>query len=490
VKRLKGAAPVSLKRKIMADPKGFIKYGRKEGGYRPVTERIDDYGEVEQTLNVADRTIQASRCMDCGIPFCHWACPVGSKIPEWQDAVYKGEWKLASDILHSTNSFPEFTGRICPNPCEKSCVLAVHEEAVTIRENECSVVEKAFSEGFIQPRIPAQRTGKKVAVVGSGPAGLSVADLLNQAGHEVTVYEKDDAVGGLLRYGIPDFKLNKKVIDRRVAVFKKEGICFKTNVSVGEDVKGEELTAQYDAVVLTIGAMKPRDLKVEGRDLAGVHFAMDFLKQQNKVNRGEIYSNGEQILAKGKNVLVIGGGDTGSDCVGTSNRQKAKSVTQIEILPKPPVKRGAGNPWPYWPNTLKTSTSHSEGCERKWSLNTKRFIGENGRLKQVELVEVEWNKDENGQWKMTEKPETSYIMDAELVLLSMGFVSPVHEGLVSEFGLDLDARGNIKVDTNYQTSQSKVFAAGDASNGASLVVTAIAKGREAAKSIHSYLTEL
>ncbi|MBK3517852.1 glutamate synthase subunit beta [Carboxylicivirga marina] len=473
----------------MADPKGFIKYARKEGGYRPVTERTDDYGEVEQTLNVADRTLQASRCMDCGIPFCHWACPVGSKIPEWQDAVYKGEWKLASEILHSTNSFPEFTGRICPNPCEKSCVLAIHDEAVTIRENECSIVERAFTEGFIEPRIPAQRTGKKVAVVGSGPAGLSVADLLNQAGHTVTVFEKDDAVGGLLRYGIPDFKLNKKVIDRRVAIFEKEGILFKTNAAIGENVKGEELYKEYDAVVLTIGAMKPRDLPIEGNDLEGVHFAMDFLKQQNKVNRGEEFTNGERILAADKNVLVIGGGDTGSDCVGTSNRQKAKSVTQIEILPKPPEKRGPGNPWPYWPTTLKSSTSHAEGCERKWSLNTKRFIGEGGKLKQVELVEVEWNKDDKGQWQMSEKSETAYTMDVDLVMLSMGFVSPVHEGLVKEFGLELDARGNIKVDEAYQTSKVNVFAAGDAATGASLVVTAIAKGREAAKSVHAYLMD-
>ncbi|TRX72301.1 glutamate synthase subunit beta [Carboxylicivirga sp. M1479] len=471
----------------MADPKGFIKYGRKEGGYRPVAERVDDYGEVEQVLNVADRTLQASRCMDCGIPFCHWACPVGSKIPEWQDAVYKGEWKLASDILHSTNSFPEFTGRICPNPCEKSCVLAIHDEAVTIRENECSIVERAFDEGYIEPRIPEFRTGKKVAVVGGGPAGLSVADLLNQAGHSVTVFEKDDAVGGLLRYGIPDFKLNKKVIDRRVAIFETEGIEFKTGVSVGEDVKGQAILNDYDAVVLTIGAMKPRDLPVEGRDLEGVHFAMDFLKQQNKVNRGETFTNGERLLATGKNVLVIGGGDTGSDCVGTSNRQKAKSVTQIEILPKPSVKRAEGNPWPYWPTTLKSSTSHAEGCERKWSLSTKRFIGENGRLKQVELVEVDWSKGDNGQWQMTEKPGSVFVMDVELVLLSMGFVSPVHEGLVNEFGLDLDARGNIKVSEAYQTSKEKVFAAGDASNGASLVVTAIAKGREAAKSVHEFL---
>ena len=472
----------------MADPRGFINIQRKEGGNRPISERVDDYGEVEQTLNQEDRVLQASRCMDCGIPFCHWACPVGSKIPEWQDAVYKGEWKLASEILHSTNSFPEFTGRICPNPCEKSCVLAIHKEAVTIRENEASIVEKAFKEGYVQPNIPATRTGKKVAVVGSGPAGMSAADLLNQAGHTVTLFEKDDAIGGLLRYGIPDFKLNKKVIDRRLAIFEQEGIIFKTSTAVGQDITGEELLKDFDAVVLTIGAMKPRDLPAEGRELSGVHFAMDFLKQQNKVNRGEQFTNGERLIATGKNVLVIGGGDTGSDCVGTSIRQKAKSVTQIEILPKPPKERADGNPWPYWPTVLKTSTSHEEGCERRWSLNTKRFIGEEGKLKQVELVEVEWTKDENGQWKMNEKPETAEIIDVELVLLSMGFVSPVHEGIVNEFGLELDGRGNIKIDGNYQTSKDKVFAAGDASNGASLVVTAIAKGREAAEKVHEFLS--
>ncbi|WP_430810669.1 MULTISPECIES: glutamate synthase subunit beta [unclassified Carboxylicivirga] len=470
----------------MADPKGFIKYARKEGGYRPVAERVDDYGEVEQTLNGADRTLQAARCMDCGIPFCHWACPVGSKIPEWQDAVYKGEWQLASDILHSTNSFPEFTGRICPNPCEKSCVLAIHEEAVTIRENECSVVEKAFNEGYIVPRIPVVRSGKKVAVVGSGPAGLSVADLLNQAGHSVTVFEKDDAVGGLLRYGIPDFKLNKKVIDRRIAIFKEEGIVFRTNTAVGDTLKGDELLSSFDAVVLSIGAMKPRDLPVEGRDLEGVHFAMDYLTQQNKVNRGLVIE-GERLEAKGKKVLVIGGGDTGSDCVGTAIRQKAKVVTQIEIMPQPPKKRSADNPWPYWPSTLKTSTSHEEGCTRRWSLNTKRFLGETGKLKQVELVEVEWSKNDKGQWQMHEKPDTTQLMEVDMVLLSMGFVSPVHEGLVKELGLKLDDRGNIQVDDKFHTSMAGVFAAGDAASGASLVVTAIARGREAAKNVHDFL---
>jgi glutamate synthase (NADPH) small chain len=469
----------------MGNPRGFIEVPRKESGNRPVNERVDDYGEVEQVLNDQDRRLQASRCMDCGIPFCHWACPVGSKIPEWQDAIYNADYELASKILHSTNSFPEFTGRVCPAPCEKSCVLAIHEESVTIRENESSTVEKAFELGFIKPRIPKVRTGKKVAVIGSGPAGLSVADLLNQAGHLVTVFERDDAVGGLLRYGIPDFKLNKKVIDRRVQIFETEGVEFMTNVSVGVDVKGKDILKEFDAVVLTIGAMKARDLAVEGREMNGVYYAMEYLTQQNKVNRG-VEFNGERIEAKGKKVLVIGGGDTGSDCVGTANRQKAESVTQIEILPKPSFKRKEGNPWPYWPNVMKTSSSHEEGCERQWSLSTRRFIGENGILSGVEVAEVEWKQD-NGKWVMAEKPDSVRVIEADLVMLSMGFVHPVHEGLIQELGLELDQRGNIRVDENYATSQKGVFAAGDAATGASLVVTAIAKGREAAEKVNAFL---
>ena len=473
----------------MGDPRGFLKIERKDAGYRPVEERVDDYGEVEQTMNEEDRKLQASRCMECGVPFCHWACPTGSKIPEWQDALYRGDWKLASDILHSTNSFPEFTGRICPALCEKSCVLAIHEEAVTIRENEVAAIEKAFALGFITPRIPEKRTGKKVAVVGSGPAGLSVADLLNQAGHSVTVFEKEEACGGLLRFGIPDFKLNKRTIDRRLQLFREEGIEFKTGVDVGVDIRGEELLREFDAVVLTIGAMQPRDLPVEGRDLKGIYFALDFLTQQNKVNRGAEIPEDERILATGKNVLVIGGGDTGSDCVGTSNRHKAKHITQIEILPKPPEKRDPDNPWPYWPNVLKTSTSHQEGCDRFWSINTKRFIGENGVLKQTEIVEVEWNKDENGRWQMTEKPETTRLIDTDLVFLALGFVHPVHKGLIEEFGLELDQRGNVRVDGSFRTSKDKVFAAGDASTGASLVITAISKGRAAAEGVHNFLMQ-
>lgn len=460
---------------------------QKFSGNRPVNERVDDYGEVEQVLNDQDRRLQASRCMDCGIPFCHWACPVGSKIPEWQDALYKGDYDEAYKILHSTNSFPEFTGRVCPAPCEKSCVLAIHEEAVTIRENESSTVEKAFELGVIKPRIPKKRTGKKVAVIGSGPAGLSVADLLNQAGHSVTVFERDDAVGGLLRYGIPDFKLNKKVIDRRIQIFETEGIEFKTNTSVGENITGKEILKKYDAVVLAIGAMKPRDLAVEGRELKGVYFAMEYLTQQNKVNRGVTF-NGERIEAKGKKILVIGGGDTGSDCVGTANRQKASWVGQLEILPKPPAKRRPGNPWPYWPNVLKTSSSHEEGCERMWSLATRKFLGKDGVVTGVEVAEVEW-ANENGNWKMNEKPDTVRVIEADMVFLSMGFVHPVHEGLIKELNLELDPRGNVKIDDNYSTSMDGVFAAGDAANGASLVVTAIAKGREAAEKVHEYLSK-
>lgn len=471
----------------MGDPRGFMTVPRKDAGYRSTKERIFDYGEVEQTLNEKDRALQASRCMDCGIPFCHWGCPVGSKIPEWQDAVYRGNKEEAYYILHSTNSFPEITGRICPAPCEKSCVLAIHEEAVTIRENECATVEQAFDAGFVKANPPKTRTGKKVAVIGSGPAGLSAADLLNRAGHSVTVLEKNDAIGGLLRYGIPDFKLNKGVIDRRLGLFVDEGIIFKPNVNVGVDVTKDDLLAEYDAVLLAVGAEQARDLPVEGRELEGVHFAMDFLTQQNKVVSGQEIPEEVRILAKDKNVLVIGGGDTGSDCVGTSIRQKANSVTQIEILPKPAEKRDINNPWPYWPNTLRTSSSHQEGCERRWSLSTKRFIGENGKLKQVELVQVEWKKDDNGHWNMSEVAGTNEIIDVELVLLSMGFTQPVHVGLLESLGIEYDQRGNVKADDKKQTSVNKIFAAGDVEKGASLVVHAIEAGKVAAKNIDAFL---
>jgi glutamate synthase (NADPH) small chain len=472
----------------MGKPTGFMEIGPKAGGYRPVQERIGDYAEVEQTLNDNDRRDQASRCMDCGIPFCHWACTVCSKIPEWQDALYRGNYREAYEVLTSTNSFPEFTGRVCPALCEKSCVLNIHNEPVTIRENECSIIEKAFELGLVVPRIPLKRTGKKIAVIGSGPSGLSVADILNQHGHTVTVFEADNAIGGLLRYGIPDFKLNKGNIDRRQKVMEDEGIKFVINTKVGTDISKDEILKKYDAVCLAVGAMEPRDLQAEGRNVEGIYFAMDFLKQQNKKVRGDKFNAKDRILATHKNVLIIGGGDTGSDCVGTSIRQKAATVTQIEILPKPPVYRLENNPWPYWPNTLRTSSSHLEGCERRWNLSTKRILSENGKVTGVEVIQVEWKKDALGNWKMEEVPGSDEMIKAELILLSMGFVHARHDGLLNDLNLEYDQRGNIRtVDKSTKTSVEKVFACGDAKNGASLVVHAIASGRETGEQIHNYL---
>jgi glutamate synthase (NADPH/NADH) small chain len=470
----------------MGNPRGFIQIHRKVAGYRPLNERLDDYGEVEQTLNEQDRRDQASRCMDCGVPFCQWGCPVMNNMPEWQDAIYKGDWENAISGLHETNNFPEFTGRICPAPCEAACTLNIHNEPVTIRENEAAAAEKGFDLGFIRPEPPQKRTGKKIAVIGSGPAGMACADLLNKWGHYVTLFEKDDAVGGLLRYGIPDFKLNKKVIDRRMDILIKEGLIIQTNTHVGVDIKGKALLKEYDAVCLAIGSMKPRDIPVEGRDLKGIYFAMDFLTQQNKVIKGAEIPEEERILAAGKNVLVIGGGDTGSDCVGTSARHGAKNILQIEILPKPPEERLPDNPWPFWPNIVKTSSSHEEGCERRWNISTRKFLGENGHIRQAEIIEVEWI-NENGKMIMKEKTETLQKINIDLVLLAMGFLHPVHEGLADEFGLEYDQRGNIKIDSKYQTSVPKIFAAGDSMTGASLVVRAIHHGREAAKAMHEYL---
>lgn len=471
----------------MGNPKAFLTIKRKEAGYRPVQERILDFGEVEQTLNTEDRREQASRCMDCGIPFCHWGCPLGNKMPEWQDYIYKGDWKLAAEVLMQTNDFPEFTGRICPAPCEKSCVLSIHYSPVTIRENEASALEHAYKEGYIEPEQPKKRTGKKVAVIGSGPSGLTVANQLNKKGHQITVFEKHERIGGLLRFGIPDFKLNKNIIDRRLNLMQAEGVEFVTNSEVGKTLEAKKLIEDYDAVCVAIGSQVPRDLPVEGRNLKGVYFAMDYLAMENRLVAKDEVPADKIINAQGKNVLVIGGGDTGSDCIGTANRQGAANILQIEILPKPPVLEEIPNPWPEsFPVVLKTSSSHKEGCERRWSLNTKRFIGENGVLTGVELVEVEWTKDESGRQTMKEvgKPE---ILQVDLVFLALGFVHPVQDTLIKELDLAVDARKNIATDAKRATNTAKVFGAGDCISGQSLVVKCIASGRETAKHIDDYL---
>ncbi|MGQ9619374.1 MAG: glutamate synthase subunit beta [Bacteroidales bacterium] len=472
----------------MADPTGFLKVKRKEAGNRPVHERICDFSEIEQTLNSDDRMLQASRCMDCGTPFCHWACPLDNLIPEWNDLLWKGDWKKASDRLHATNNFPEFTGRICPAPCEHACVLNIGEEPVTIRENEVAITERAFSEGYIKPKPPRKRTGKKIAVVGSGPAGMAAADLLNKWGHNVTLFEKNRKAGGLLRYGIPDFKLSKATIDRRLKLMTFEGLEIRAGTEIGKDIPGKVILGLYDAVCLTIGSMKPRDLNIDGRELEGIYFAMDFLTQQNMINDGEIIPQSERICAEGLRVVVLGGGDTGSDCVGTAIRQKAASVTQIEILPQPPIERTPNNPWPFYAKTLKNSTSHEEGCERLWSISTTRFTEENGQLTGLEVENVLW---ESSDLKKIMKPipETHRIIPADMVILALGFVHPVLEGLVNELGLELDHHNNIKTSSTYQTSLPGVFAAGDAVSGASLVVNAIASGRKAAVEIDRYLRE-
>lgn len=474
----------------MGNPRAFLSIDRKEAGYRPLDERVRDYGEVEQTLALEERMQQASRCMDCGVPFCHWACPLGNRMPEYQDLVYKGKWKEAYKVLNQTHPFPEFTGRVCPALCEKSCVQALEHQAVTVRENEAATAERAYNEGFVQPRIPKFRLGKKVAVVGGGPAGLGAADRLNQMGYDVTVFEKNESIGGLLRFGIPDFKLNKHVIDRRLAVLEAEGVTFKTGVTVGAegDVTPAQLDKEFDAIVLTMGAETPRDLRVENRDVKGVYFALQLLQQQNRVNAGVEYTKAERISAKGKDVLVIGGGDTGSDCVGTANRQQAKSVTQIEVMPKPFENEDPTNPWPAYPRLLlKTTSSHKEGCTREWSLNTLRFVlDDKGELCGAEVERVEWVTPEGGGRPNMVATGEKKIIPCQLVLLAMGFTQP-NAQFVDAWGLDKDQRGNIATSALGQTSNPKVFAAGDCRTGASLVVRAIASGRCAAQGVDQYL---
>lgn len=445
----------------MGNPKAFLTVPRQEAGYRPVHDRIMDFSEVEQTLNTSERKLQASRCMDCGVPFCHWACPLGNRPPEFQDAMYKGKWKEAYEILTGTNDFPEFTGRICPALCEKSCVLKLSMDApVTIREDEAAVIEAAFREGYVQPR-QYERNGKSVAVIGSGPAGLAAANQLNRRGYAVTVFEKLEYVGGLLRFGIPNFKLSKSVIDRRVAVMEAEGITFKVNA----DIDVTNLPEGFDAYCICTGTPQARDLNIPGRELKGIHFAMEMLAQQNRVLAGQHIPEEERITAKGKHVLVIGGGDTGSDCIGTSNRQGALSVTQIEIMPKPPVGHNPNTPWPQWPVVLKTSSSHEEGCIRRWSLTSNRFLEEDGKVCGVEVEEVEWSPGVEGERPVMKPTGKKEILKADLVLLAMGFLRPVQP----EF-------------------PANVFVAGDAATGASLVVKCIAGGRKAAADIDAYLS--
>lgn len=479
----------------MGKPTGFLEFARELPKKRDPQERIHDYKEIEKPFSEQDSQRQAARCMDCGTPFCHSGCPLGNIIPEFNDAVYEQNWAYAYEILSSTNNFPEFTGRICPAPCEASCVLGINKPPVAIEFIEKSIAEAAFERGYVIPKPPKTRTGKRVAVVGSGPAGLAAAAQLNKAGHVVTVFERADQIGGLLRYGIPDFKLEKWTIDRRLAVMEAEGVTFRTNVDVGVDITAKDLQDQFDLVMLTGGSTVPRDLQIPGRDLKGVYPAMEFLSQQNKRvanrpvqvdHRGVPYSDGE-LWATDKNVIVIGGGDTGSDCVGTSNRHGAASVTQIELMPMPPKERAASTPWPNWPMMLRTSTSHEEGCERYWSINTKAFIGdENGNLKALRIVDLEW-QNENGRMQMVEVPDSERDIPCELALLAAGFLHPQHNGLLDDLGVDYDERGNVKA-VNYQTTTNpKVFAAGDMRRGQSLVVWAISEGREAARAADIYL---
>ncbi len=482
---------------IVGKPTGFLEFNRELPKKRAIEERVHDYKEIESAHSEEDSRQQAARCMDCGIPFCHNGCPLGNIIPEFNDAVYDNNWGLAYEILASTNNYPEFTGRICPAPCEASCVLGINKPPVAIEFIEKSIAEKAFELGLVKPRIPKKRTGKTVAVIGSGPAGMAASSQLNQAGHTVTLFERADQIGGLLRYGIPDFKLEKRIIDRRLAVMEQEGIVFRTNVEIGKTIKADELLRDFDAIVLATGSTIPRDLKIEGRNLQGVHFAMEFLSQQNKRvadrvvekdHQGLSYQNGD-LWATDKNVVVIGGGDTGSDCVGTSNRHGAKSVTQIELLPMPPHERDSSTPWPNWPMMLRTSTSHEEGADRKWSLSTKAFVGdEQGNLKGLKIVELDWQLNpETGRLSMQEVPGTEREIPCELALLAAGFLNPQQEGLLNDLGLEYDDRGNIKATKYQSTIHEKVFAAGDCRRGQSLVVWAISEGRETARAVDEYL---
>tara|TARA_B100000214_G_scaffold3308_1_gene2578 strand:+ start:1516 stop:2937 length:1422 start_codon:yes stop_codon:yes gene_type:complete len=466
----------------MGKPTGFMEIEKIERGYKPVSERISNYKEFVIPLSKEETINQAARCMDCGVPYCHNGCPVNNQIPDWNDLVYSDDWKNALENLHSTNNFPEFTGRICPAPCEAACTLNLYEEPVSIKTIECAIIDRGFDEGWIKPKIAREKSGKRVSIIGAGPAGLACAQQLTRAGHEVTVYEKNNKAGGLLRYGIPDFKMEKHIIDRRINQLEGEGTIFKYGINVGVDISIDELENKYDAIVLSGGSEHPRDLPVEGRDLDGVHFAMEFLPQQNKrVSNEGVPSKTKEILATNKNVIVIGGGDTGSDCIGTSIRQGAESVTQLEIMPIPPEQENKSLTWPNWPLKLRTSSSQSEGALRDFSVMTQSVSGENGKVTGINCVKV----DE----KMKPIPKTEFSLKADLILLAMGFVHPIHEGLIEYSKTELDERGNVKANTeDYKTSASKIFTAGDMRRGQSLVVWAIREGRQCASSVDYFLT--
>ncbi|HTN44450.1 MAG TPA: glutamate synthase subunit beta [Nitrospiria bacterium] len=473
----------------MGDPKGFIKIRREGPMRRPVEERVHDWREFYRPISEETLKAQGARCMDCGVPFCqsHNGCPVQNMIPDWNDLVFQGRWKDALKMLHSTNNFPEFTGRLCPAPCESACVLGIIEEPVAIRIVEWNIIDRGFDEGWVTPVLPEKPSGFKVAVVGSGPAGLAAGQQLARAGHAVTVFEKADRIGGLLRYGIPDFKMEKSVLDRRLDQMRAEGVVFKAGLDVGRDLPADRLRKNFDAVCLAGGAMSARDLAVPGRDLEGVLFAMDYLTQQNKANAGDAIDPAVRVTARDKRVVIIGGGDTGSDCLGTAHRQGARDVYQFELLPQPPATRAPSTPWPLWPMMLRSSHAHEEGCKREWSVSTLRFSGQNGRVTKLHAVRVEMKTDPDGRTRFVEMPGTEFDLDVDLVLLAMGFTGPVREGLLADLGVRLDARGNVAVDENQMTSVDGVFAAGDMKRGASLIVWAIREGRDAAKGIDQYL---
>jgi glutamate synthase (NADPH) small chain len=475
----------------MGKPTGFLEVERVDRGYEKPGARKKSWKEFVKPLPEPMLRAQASRCMDCGIPFCHNGCPVNNLIPDWNNLVYRDQWKNALVALHATNNFPEFTGRICPAPCEASCTLNLEDNPVTIKTIECAIVDRGWEEGWIGPQLPTRQTGKRVAVVGSGPAGMACAQQLARAGHAVTLFEKADRIGGLLRYGIPDFKMEKHLIDRRVEQMAAEGVEFRTGMEVGVDVSVDQLLGEFDALALTGGAELPRDLEVPGRDLAGIHYAMDFLPQQNKRNAGDpeaVAAPQGTITAKGKHVIVIGGGDTGSDCIGTSNRQGAASITQLEILPQPPEHENKALVWPDWPLKLRTSSSQEEGCERDWAVLTKRALGANGHVEALECVRVEWMQGADGRWTMQEMPGSAFQIKADLVLLAMGFLGPRRAGMLEQAGVNIDPRGNIAANTlDYRSSVPKVFAAGDMRRGQSLVVWAICEGRQCARAIDEFL---